>query len=188
MEPLLTEDQFHKLFDGKDFVYYLKRRLDDYEYIFVNNSAAKFLEADVKGKVISDVVNASTSKLIINKYNEALETNSQVDFEDYAYFKSEVRKYETTVRASMNDSEHYILAITKEINYDRNIEDKYLFMRSLFGESHLLTVVISCDGEVYEANPQFISNFDLTLDEVKHMPFIELPIIPAEERASVKEY
>lgn len=79
------------------------------------------------------------------------------------------------------NNEDYILAITKEILYDRNIEDKFLFMRSMFDHAFFSTVILSAEGMVYEVNSCFMEDFQLDNETVKQKLFVDLPIIPKEE-------
>lgn len=88
--------------------------------------------------MISTVTSKRNFSIIQKNYDEAIIEHKQVDYVDYAYVQSEVRKYETSVRPLKYKNEDYILAITKEILYDRSIEDKFLFMRSMFDHAFFL--------------------------------------------------
>lgn len=132
MEYLLSEDFFNELFIGNDFVFLMKKVEEDFQYIRLNNAARELLSIDVIGKMLSSVTSNRNFSIIQKNYHHAIAEHIQVDYVDYAYVQSEVRKYETTVRPLHYNQEDYVLAITKEIHYDRSIEDKFLFMRSMF--------------------------------------------------------
>ncbi|MEE3806618.1 MULTISPECIES: diguanylate cyclase [Lysinibacillus] len=181
MEYLLSEDFFNSLFIGKDFAFLMKKVEDDYQYIRLNQAARDLLSNEAIGKMISSVTSERIFSIIQKNYDQAIREHNQVDYVDYAYFQSEVHKYETSVRPLKYNNEDYILAITKEILYDRNIEDKFLFMRSMFDHAFFSTVILSAEGMVYEVNSCFIEDFQLDNETVKQKLFVDLPIIPKEE-------
>ena len=188
MEHLLTEEQFKQVFTGKDFVFLLKKCDNDYRYIRLNEAAQSSFSRDVIGQPVSEVMSGQTAAIVLASYNKAILSNEQVDYGDYAYYKSEVRKYETSVRPITMNQEHYILAITKEILYDRNIEDKFLFMRSMFDHASFSTAILSDTGEIFEVNSSFMEDFGLCNDQIKRQSFIHLPIIPEAERDTITDY
>lgn len=168
--------QFELLFENsKDLVYFMEKDGEDYRYVHLNKSSAQLLSASVIGKTIAEVMKPSDCETITNNYHLALEKKGQVSYEDYIYFLSEFKKYETTVIPIFDDNRTFILAITKEIAFDRDLEDKYLFMRSVFFNRFLSTVLVSNDGRLLEANPQFLKDFNLELEEVQLKNLLDLP-------------
>ena len=188
MEHLLTEEQFKQVFTGKDFVFLLKKCDNDYLYIRLNEAAQSLFTWDVIGQPISEVMSSHNSAIVLESYNKAILLNDQVDYGDYAFFRAEVRKYETSVRPITMNHVQYILAITKEILYDRNIEDKFLFMRSMFDHASFSTAILSDTGEIFEVNSSFVEDFGLCNDQIKRQSFIHLPIIPEAERDTITDY
>ena len=186
MEYILSEDFFNSLFIGKDFVFLVKKVGDDYQYIRLNQAAQDLLSNEAIGKMISTVTSKRNFLIIQKNYHEAIREHKQVDYVDYAYVQSEVRKYETSVRPLKYKNEDYILAITKEILYDRSIEDKFLFMRSMFDHAFFSTVILSAEGMIYEVNSSFMEDFQLDNEAVKQKMFVDLPIIPKEEVEQIK--
>lgn len=181
MEYLLSEDFFNQLFIGKDFVFLMKKIGDDYQYIRLNQAARDLLSNEAIGKMLSTVTSKRNFSIIQKKYHQAISEHNLVDYVDYAYVQSEVRKYETSVRPLTYNNEDYILAITKEILYDRSIEDKFLFMRSMFDHAFFSTVILSAEGMIYEVNASFMEGFQLDNDNVKQKMFVDLPIVPKEQ-------
>ncbi|MDM5248311.1 MULTISPECIES: diguanylate cyclase [unclassified Lysinibacillus] len=188
MKYLLSEDIFNELFMGKDFVFLMKKVGDDYQYIRLNQAARALLSHDAIGKMLSTLTSSRNFQIILENYHQAIEKHSQVDYVDYAYFQSEVRKYETSVRPLKDNNEDYILAITKEIHYDRSIEDKFLFMRSMFDHAFFSTVILSAAGAIYEVNSCFMEDFELNNESVKHKLFVDLPIVPKDEVENIQNY
>jgi len=188
MEYLLSEELFNELFIGKDFVFLMKKVGDDYQYIRLNQAAQALLSDKAIGKMLSTVTSSRNFSIIQEYYCQAIMKHAQIDYVDYAYYKSEIRKYETSVRPLKYKDEDYILAITKEILYDRNIEDKFLFMRSMFDHAFFSTVILSAGGAVYEVNLSFMEDFGLDNDTVKQKLFIDLPIVPKDEIGNIQTY
>lgn len=189
MEYLLSEDLFNELFIGKDFVFLMKKVGDDYQYIRLNKAARALLSHEAIGKMLSTITSSRKNFSIIQEnYNQAIAKHTQVDYVDYAYFKSEVRKYETSVRPIKHNNEDYVLAITKEILYDRSIEDKFLFLRSMFDHASFSTVILSAEGSIYEVNSSFMEDFELDTETVQQQLFVDLPIVPKEEVGKIQSY
>ena len=188
VEHLLTDEQFKQIFNGKDFVFLLKKDENDYRYIQLNEAAQSLLTDDVIGKTITAAVSSQNAAIILENYNKATQLNEQVHYGDYAYYEAEVRKFETSVRPISMNREQYILAITKEILYDRNIEDKFLFMRSMFDHASFSTVILSETGEILEVNSSFMEDFGLYNEHIKLQSFIHLPIIPKAELNKLTDY
>ncbi len=188
MEYLLSEELFNELFIGKDFVFLMKKVGDDYQYIRLNQAAQALLSDKALGKMLSTVTSSHNFSIIQQFYHQAIMKHAQIDYVDYAYYKSEIRKYETSVRPLTYKGDDYILAITKEILYDRNIEDKFLFMRSMFDHAFFSTVILSAEGAVYEVNPSFMEDFGLDNDAVKRKLFVDLPIVPNDERENIQTF
>lgn len=188
MKYLLSEVLFNELFIGKDFVFLMKKVGDDYQYIRLNQAARAFFPQEAIGKMLSSLTQSRNFTTIKENYNRAIAMHSQVDYVDYAYYNSEVRKYETSVRPLKHNKEDYILAITKEILYDRSIEDKFLFLRSMFDHAFFSTVILSAEGTIYEVNSSFTEDFKLDTETVKQHLFIDLPIVPKDEVENIQNY
>lgn len=163
--------------DSRDFVFLMKKFLNDYEYVYTNKSARKMLGRDVIGETLQQAKDKDTAKFIYENYEIAVNKNEQHEFEDYAYFDYNVHKHETTVNPLMFEGEQYVLAVTKEISFDRSIQDKYLFMRSVFFKTFLSTVLISNDGRVIEANLSFLENFGFSIEDIQGKSFEQLGIM-----------
>lgn len=188
MEYLLSEDFFNELFIGKDFVFLMKKVGDDYQYIRLNQAAQELLSNEAIGKMLSSVMSNHYFSTIQKSYHQAISEHSQVDYVDYAYVQSEVRKYETTVRPLRYKNDDYILAIMKEICYGRSIEDKFLFMQSILDHAFFSTVMLSAEGMIYEVNARFMKDFHLDHASVKQQLLMDLPIVPKDEAPKIKLY
>lgn len=127
-------------------------------------------------------------KTIFHYYTVAIEKKQQVVFEDYVYLQGNIRKHESTVIPVFDGDSQYILTITRDVVFDRELQDKYLFMRSIFFKTFLSTVLISKDLQLLEANPRFIDDFDIQIDDVRGKDFCALPFMDPESMETLQSY
>ncbi|MGM9944116.1 MAG: PAS domain S-box protein [Lysinibacillus sp.] len=189
MQSLLSEKQLNMLFNkSKDFVFLCQKTDGDYTYVYINEAASEIFQENVVGKKLSEIRSVELTDLIVKYYNMALATNTQQNFQDYTSFKSEVRKYETTVIPVIDDEDQYVLAITKEIAFERDLQDKYLFMRSVFFKTFLSTVLISKDSKLLEANSAFIETFNIDIEKMRGKDFLNFNFIDQDTKEELKKY
>ncbi len=182
LDKNLSYEQLNILFEqSKDFVFLSERIDGDYVYRYVNRAATSIFNADVIGKSIQQVNLNTAENVIIKYYDRALERNEQQNFQDYSFHASEARKYETTVIPIIRDEKQYILAMTKELAFERDLQDKYLFTRSLFYKTFLSTVLLSKDLKLLEANPVFLKMFQLDFEQARNQDFLELGIVKKDQ-------
>ena len=189
MDLLYSVEQLNLLFaNSRDAVFLMKKVDGDYRYKYLNEAAVKLIEMNPIGKTVLQVISPHLVKNILHYYDLAIERQEQMEFEDYTYTKFEVRKQKTSVVPVMHEQEEYILAITREVAVGREMEDKYLFMRSLFFKTFLSTILISTDMQLLEANPKFVADFNIHLDEIQDKYFFDLPFIDSLSVDTLKEY
>lgn len=174
--------------NSRDFVFFMRKLGRDYEYVYTNTSAVQMLGKYVIGDSVQQILDRDSAKFIIEQYNKAVEQNEQYEFEDYAYFSESVHKHETTVTPIFLNGDIYVLAVTKEIAFDRDLQDKYLFMRSVFFKTFLSTVLIKNDATLIEANPTFTQSFNLNSDKVYGKKFYDLPIFTEQSAKQMQHY
>lgn len=186
---LYSVQQLKVLFENsRDAVFFMRKLDEDYEYVYVNAVAEKLLQQPLINHTLTECVSDTHQKTIRHYYDLALETAQQMIFEDYMYFKHAIMKHESTAIPVFDGDKHYILAITREIAFDRELQDKYLFMRSIFFKTFLSTVLISKNGQFLEANPRFIDEFGLVPEDVRGCQFFDLPFIDPETEDALKDY
>lgn len=161
---------------------------EEYRYIHVNEAATKLINMDPTGKFVGQVVPPHLAKTILENYHLSLQNDEQVDFEDYIYAEMEVRKQRTSTIPVIEGDKQYILAITKEVHLNRDMEDKYLFMRSLFFKSFLSTILISNEMSLIEADPKFAEEYNLKPEIVKDASIFDLPFIDAKNASNLRDY
>ena len=188
-ETMYSVEHLTMLFENsRDAVFFMKKVGPDYKYIYVNKSAQKIVGTDAISKTVSQSVKPQLTKNIIHYYDLALKKGQQVEFEDYTYEITEVRKYETTVIPIHDKEEQYILALTREVAFNRDMQDKYLFMRSIFFKTFLSTVLVSKELELLEANPRFVEDFDINIEELHGKSFFDLPFIDPKSSPEIRKH
>lgn len=182
-------DQLKLLFENsRDAIFFVKQLEDDYEYFYANTAAQKLLQQPLIGRTLKQSVSEEQFKTIRHYYDATLEKGQQVVFEDYLYAKHTIMKHESTAIPVFDTKENFVLTITREIAFDRELQDKYLFMRSIFSKTFLSTVLISKDAQFLEANPRFIEEFGIEMDDVQGRNFFDLPFIDADTQETLKKY
>lgn len=174
--------------NSRDFVFFMRKDGQDYEYVYVNKSAQDMLGQTSIGRTLSEVTEPDAARFIKENYNQAVGKNEQHEFEDYSYFKFSVHKHETTVTPVVIDGQTYVLAVTKEIEFDRDLQDNYLFMRSIFFKTFLSTILIKKDATIVEANPTFTNSLNLNLNDIRGKKFYELPIFTEQSVIQIQSY
>ncbi|MEK4628815.1 diguanylate cyclase [Solibacillus sp. FSL R7-0682] len=188
MDSKFSVEQLELLFGkSRDAVFFMEKIEDDYRYNFLNDTAIKLINMNPIGQTLLQVIPPHTSKNIFHYYQISDEQQDQVEFEDYTYSKFEIRKQKTTVIPVQTEGKSFLLAITREIPVGRDLEDKYLFMRSVFYKSFLSTILISTEFQLLEANQKFVDEFNIRLED-SHSNFFELPFIDQECVPMLKEY
>lgn len=177
------------MFDNStDFVFFMRKSGDDFVYEYINPSAGATVPNIEIGKFVSKVMEQKIAKTIVKYYNQAIETGQQTQFQDFTMFTSDIRKYESTIYPVFLENDAYVLVMTRLIAFDRNIEDKYLFMRSVFFKTFLSTVLLSNDYQLLEANPAFLRDFGISIDDVRGKNFVEIGLMEPEHARTYSTY
>ena len=189
MSSVFSVEQFEILFGkSRDAVFFMEKEGTDYRYVHLNVAATKLINMNPTGKLVEQVVPPHIAKNILKNYNLTLKTGEQVDYEDYTYAEMEVRKQRTTTIPVIEEGRQYVLAITKEVHMNRDMEDKYLFMRSVFFNSFLSAMLISNNFELIEANPKFAEKFNLHPEIIKDKTIFDIPFIDPETAPHLRSY
>src|SRR5690606_22162376 len=172
--------------NSNDAVFFMEKTDEKYRYIFVNDAAVNLININPCGKTIDQVIPSQLAKTIIHHYNLTIEQNRQVEFEDFTYEKMNVRKQRTTTIPVIQDGKNYMLAITKEVSMSLDLEDKYLFMRSLFSHSFLSTILVSNEPQFLEANTTFLEEFNIRMEDASRSNLLDMPFIDRKTAKKLK--
>ncbi|MFY0742833.1 PAS domain S-box protein [Solibacillus silvestris] len=189
MSSIYSMDLLNLLFkNSNDAVFFMENINGKYRYIFVNDAAVNLINTNPCGKTIEQVIPSHLAKTIIHYYDLTIEQNRQVEFEDFTYGKMNVRKQRTTTIPVIQDGKNYILAMTKEVSMSLDLEDKYLFMRSIFSNSFLSTILVSNDLQLLEANPTFLEEFNIQMEDASGISMLDMPFIERKTAKKLKSY
>ena len=189
MNAIFSINQLDLLFkNSSDAVFFMERVDDQYRYIYVNEAAIQLINVNPTGKLLEQVVPIHLAKPIIQNYKLTIQNQKQMEYEDYTYDKMEVRKQRTTSIPIFINEKTYVLAITKEVSLGRDLEDKYLFMRSLHSSSFISTLLVSNDMHLLEANPTFIHEFNICMEDALTQKLFEMPFMDGKSVKHLKKY
>lgn len=177
MEQFFTKEHFDALYGlTDDYVFFLKRVEGSYEYLYLNEHTKDvFLKSPI-GQRMDECLTPEHAKPIYESYELAVSERKVVTYRDFYLFSDYERMNETTVTPIFRNDEIFILAITKEISRQKEIEEKYLFFQSLLTVSVDPTVVIRRDGTIFDMNHKFQKLFGLPVEKYKGTPYLDLPI------------
>lgn len=189
MEHFITQTQFDLLYgDAKEYVFFLRQNEHSFEYVFVNQNARLIFKENPIHSNLIDMVSSSHAEEISEHYHTALNENKMVTYRDFFIFSDVELINETTVKPIFTENGTYILATTKEVSGQKEIEDKYLFMQSLLEMNVDPTIIVTIDGKIFDMNPKFEEVFGYVLKEWRGKHFLNLPFIPSNERSQVEKH
>lgn len=189
MEHFFTQAQFDLLYeDTPDLVFFLIQKEHSFEYIYINQSARLIFKKDPIHSSLHDMVSSTHTKEIYDNYLQAIQDNKVVTFQDFFLFSDVELVNETTVKPIRTEHGIYILAITKEVSNQKEIEEKYIFMQSLLNMTVDPTIVVTTDGKIFDMNPKFEEIFGYYLKEWRGKHYLNLPIVPLKERNQVEHH
>lgn len=189
MEYFFTQAQFDLLYgDSTDLVFFLIQKEHSFEYLFVNHSARLIFKENPIQSKLHEMVSASHCETIQTHYMQAINENKVITYQDFFLFSDLELVNETIVKPIITDSGTYILAITKEVSIQKEIEEKYLFMQSLLNMNVDPTIVVTNEGKIFDMNPKFEEVFGYRLKEWRGKHFLNFPFVPIKERSSVEHH
>lgn len=187
MEHFFTKVQFDLLYeDTPDLVFFLIQKEHSFEYIYINQSARLIFKQSPIHSTLQEMVSPTHAKEIHEHYIKAIEDNKMVTYQDFFLFSDVELVNETTVKPIHTEQGIYILAITKEVSSQKEIEEKYLFMQSILNMTVDPTIVVTKDGKIFDMNPKFEEIFGYELKKWRGKHFLNLPIVPLKERKQVE--
>lgn len=189
-EQGLTIMQFDLLFkNSKEAVLFIEKVGHEFYVVYANDVAKSMIDLDeITGKKLDELIPTNQFEYSREKYNEAIYTNEQINFDHYIYTSSQVKKFDTTIIPAVSEERKCFLEIKKEIVVDRSFDDRYLFMRSLSLNSELSTMILSNDGRLLEANNTFLNMFNLDISTIRWQKIYDLPLIDMNNIEELKSY
>ena len=132
-EAFISKEQFNALYQtNKGFVFLMELVEDRFQYIYVNQSATIIFTTNPEGKFLSDCVQESRTTLINENYMNAISTKQQITYRDFYLFQEDGYTNETICTPIFYGNHTYILAITNNISDQKIVEEKNVFLQSLF--------------------------------------------------------
>lgn len=189
-EQGLTIMQFDLLFkNSNDIVLFIEKVGHEFYVVFANDVAkSMFNSGQIVDKKLDELIPTNQYEYFIERYNDAIFTKEQINFDHYIYTSSQVKKFDTTIIPASTKERECFLEIKKEIVVDRSFDDRYLFMRSISLNSDLSTMILSNDGRLLEANNTFLNAFNLDISTIRWQKLSDLPLIDLNNIDELKSY
>lgn len=176
-QEIISKSQFDLLFKNNNcIVFYLEKVEHDYKIIYSNTKANKIFSEHIEGKFITDILPKSRNELLINHCNDAIQLKQEVECKEILFDNANVESKITLFPTFLKDKV-YVLCIIKEVEIERELEEKNLFLGSIFGNTFLAALVVSKNGELLKINNQFLKKFDLELDDIKGKNLFKIPLV-----------
>lgn len=187
--PFFSKTQFDLLYgNSKDLVFFLRQEQQTFRYVYVNPSARLIFKECPINRLLHEMVSTEHLNSIQSSYLKAIDEQIETTFQDFFLFSDVQLVNETTVKPILFESQQYILAMTKEVSVEKEIEEKYAFMQSLLSMTVDPTIVVTNEGKIFDMNPKFEDVFGYTLKDWRGKHYLNLPFIPSDERESVESH
>lgn len=186
---LITKEQFDALYQNcLDFVFFMEKVDGEYLYVYINRAAEEVFDESPIGKSLFVGLETESVEMIVNYYNESIENQEILQYRDFYLFSDTKRTNETTVTPISYGGKQYILAITKEISQQKVMEEKNLFLQSLFDMKMDPTIVLANDLTFFDGNPKFEQYFNCKIEDWKGRLFFDFQLVSPEDQVSFAEH
>lgn len=170
-EIFIAREQFNALYEkDKGFVFLMELVENDFKYIYINQTAKTVFQTNPEGKFLSDVLHSDVLNTIQENYHKAITSNQQIVYRDFYLFSENGYTNETVCTPIFQEERKYILAITKNISDQKTLEEKYVFLQSLFEDKIDPIVILLKDLTVYDVNPMFCKSFESKIQKQQKLP------------------
>ncbi|MDX1701248.1 MAG: PAS domain S-box protein, partial [Melioribacteraceae bacterium] len=188
-DPFFSKTQFDLLYgNSKDLVFFLILEEQSFRYVYVNPSARLIFKESPINRYLHEMVSMEHLTEIHSNYMHAIENQEESTYQDFFLFSDVQLVNETTVKSILYENKQYILAMTREVSVEKEIEEKYAFMQSLLTMTVDPTIVVTSEGKIFDMNPKFEDVFGYTLKDWRGKHYLNLPFVPIDERESVENY
>ncbi|MGG0657682.1 PAS domain S-box protein [Rummeliibacillus pycnus] len=169
-DVFLTREQFNALYQiNSGFVYFMELVENDFQYIYINQSAKLVFQTNPEGQFLSNVIHLDLRNIIEENYRKAINTKQQVTYRDFYLFSENGYTNETICTPIFQGERTYLLAITNNISDQKTLEEKYVFLQSLFEDKIDPTVILLKDFTIFEVNPIFSKVFGFILKKNQNL-------------------
>ncbi|MBK3496845.1 PAS domain S-box protein [Viridibacillus sp. YIM B01967] len=185
----ITKEQFDALYQNcLDFVFFMKKVNNEFQYVYINHEAEDVFDESPIGKNLSACLEKEIVELIVRNYNASIEKQKPLKYRDFYLFSDTKRTSETMVTPISFGGEQYILAVTKKISRQKVMEEKNLFLQSLFDMKMDPTILLASDLTFFDGNPKFQQFFNCKIEDWKGRPFFDFPLVALEDLESFGEH
>lgn len=176
MRAPFTKEQLDLLYrNSEDLVFFMRQVGKTYLYEYVNARSISTFKTELTGKTVDDIMPAPIAEEIKKQYRIAEEKKGVHHYRDYNLFSKNNVANETEITKIIHNNNVYLLAISKNVNKQKKIEEDYLFFQSLVQNSVDPMIMISSDLLVIDMNPAYENIFGVVKQHWIGHSFTNLP-------------
>lgn len=155
-DVFLTKEQFNTLYQAdNNFVFFMEYVDDDFRYVYINKAAESLYSSNPEGKFMFQVLKSSRQSNIKEYYEKAISTKQSTIFRDFYLFSDDRRTNETVCTPIFQGVHTYVLAVTRNISEQKKLEEKVVFLQSLFEDKIDPTIILLEDLSIFDVNSAF---------------------------------
>lgn len=186
-EDFITREQFNALIKtNKGFVFLMELVENKFKYIYINQTAEMVFKTNPEGEFLDNVIHSDVRNTIEENYRKAIHTKQQVTYRDFYLFSENGYTNETVCTPIFYGERTYLLAITNDISEQKTLEEKSVFLQSLFEDKIDPIVILLKDFTIYEVNPIFNKLFKFSLN--KNQNFMGSDFMDTENNQKYLQY
>ncbi|WP_102692339.1 PAS domain S-box protein [Rummeliibacillus pycnus] len=186
-EDFITREQFNALIKtNKGFVFLMELVENKFKYIYINQTAEMVFKTNPEGEFLDNVIHSDVRNTIEENYRKAIHTKQQVTYRDFYLFSENGYTNETVCTPIFYGERTYLLAITNDISEQKTLEEKSVFLQSLFEDKIDPIVILLKDFTIYEVNPIFNKLFKFSLN--KNQNFMDSDFMDTENNQKYLQY
>ncbi len=155
-----TDEQLDMLYGTmEDPVFFLKQHGEGFVYEWTNPVCRVIFGTELKGKMVGETMREEWSADVHKQFQSAIEGKRRHVYRDYSLLSGFNKTLETELLPLTHDGMQFILAITRNVSSQKNIEEDYLFYQSLVRNSVDPMLLISAELVILDMNPAYEATF-----------------------------
>lgn len=178
MQKPFTKEQLDLLYGSfEELVFFMRQEKDTFIYDYVNPACKNIFKQDVTGTSVDESMPHEIAKEIKDAYRQALKTKEPYTYQDYNLFSENHAANETKVTPIFYGNACYILAISKNVTMQKEVEEGYLFYQSLIRDSVDPMITLTADFTIFGMNDAYSTMFGINKEQWIGKHYRELPFV-----------
>ncbi|TQR05532.1 diguanylate cyclase domain-containing protein [Psychrobacillus soli] len=156
--PIITQKQFHLLYDLLDeYVFLMRKEGNTFVYEYINKKADEIFTENPHGKRLEQCFDEFHCQTILYHYNRAFELKQSVSYQDHHCIKGATFVNETSAIPIFDEENMYILATTKKVIKTKEMQESTYILESYRKgvNDAALVAMTNKDGKIVMVNELF---------------------------------